>query len=252
MTTLSERQDIQDSDYQFPYHYIPQFRPGFTMSYTWSWGIFYVSAMEFVLAKVAACEPSRVADIGTGDGRFARELHAALPGCRVTGIDYSERAIDLARALNPGMEFSCLDITTSKPIEKFDLLTLIEVFEHIPLDAAHRFSESLAQLLDDDGILILTVPHQNKPVSVKHFQHFTSRSILEYFSPHFDVMEIEFLDRQSPWVSMIRRIMFNQYFALRHWGVMNRLYAVYKKWFLVTDEKSCGRIFLKLKKRSQV
>lgn len=249
---LSERQNIQDSDYQFPYHYIPQFKPGFTMSYTWSWGIFYVSAMEFVLEKVIACKPQSVADIGTGDGRFAKELHDALPNTRVTGIDYSQRAIDLAQALNPGINFSCMDVTTDTPSEKFDLVTLIEVFEHIPLDSAQPFSASISKLLADDGILILTVPHENKPVSVKHFQHFSSKSLLSYFTPHFEVLEIAFLDKQSPWVRMIQRIMLNEYFALRHWGIMNRLYAAYKKWFLVTNEENCGRIFLKLRKRRAI
>ena len=45
-----QRQQIQDDDYAFPYHYVPQFREGYTHTYSWSWGLYYVSAMEFVVS----------------------------------------------------------------------------------------------------------------------------------------------------------------------------------------------------------
>ena len=58
------RQQIQDDDYAFPYHYVPQFREGYTHTYSWPWGLYYVSAMEFVLQKVAELKPRSVADVG--------------------------------------------------------------------------------------------------------------------------------------------------------------------------------------------
>ena len=66
------KQLIQDEDYAFPYHYVPQFSPGYTQTYSWTWGLYYVSAMEYVLAQVKQLKPMSVADIGTGDGRLVR------------------------------------------------------------------------------------------------------------------------------------------------------------------------------------
>ncbi len=244
-----QEQKIQDEDYSFPYHYVPQYQPGFTQTYTFTWGLYYISALEFVLKKVVECHPSIVADIGTGDGRLVRELSSVIPDVRIVGVDYSERAINLARALNPGLEFINLDIISEKLDEKFDVITLVEVFEHIPLEQANQFAASLPDLLNKNGRLLVTVPHKNIPVSRKHFQHFSYETLRNYFDEYFDVEEVVFLDKRSRWVDLIRKVLYNQHLILNHWGVKNRIYKFYKRHFLVCNESDCGRIFLKLKKK---
>lgn len=244
-----QRQQIQDDDYAFPYHYVPQFREEYTHTYSWPWGLYYVSAMEFVLQKVADLRPRSVADVGTGDGRLVRELALSLPGVRVTGIDYSSRAIQLAQALNPTLDFRCADIINEDIDEAFDVLTLVEVFEHIPPNLTARFVAALRGLIRDDGTLIVTVPHSNIRVTKKHFQHFSRQTLLAHFSSHFVLEECAFIDRQSHLVRWIRALLENRYFILAHWGLRNRLYQVYKRWFFATDESRCGRVFFRLRPR---
>jgi hypothetical protein len=123
-------------------------------------------------------------------------------------------------------------------------LTLIEVFEHIPPDIAHEFVSALRPLVRDDGYLLVTVPHENIPVITKHFQHFSAEKLLRYFEPHFVLEETVFLDKRSPIVKLIRKILENNYFILKHWGIRNRIYHIYKKFFLFSDESHCGRIFM--------
>ena len=246
------RQQIQDDDYAFPYHYVPQFSPGYTQTYSWSWGLYYVSAMEYVIERVCALAPASVADIGTGDGRLVRELALALPDARIAGVDYSARAIQLASALNPGLDFRCIDIIEQPIGERFDLLTLIEVFEHIPPPLTARFVAALRPLLQDDGKLIVTVPHSNARVSKKHFQHFTAATLKSHFEAHFVVEETVFLDRRSRAVDWIKKLLENKVFILVHWGIRNRLYQHYKRHFLTTEESQCGRIFMRLRPRAAV
>ncbi|MCU0963694.1 MAG: class I SAM-dependent methyltransferase [Burkholderiaceae bacterium] len=245
------RQQIQDDDYAFPYHYVPQFREGYTHTYSWPWGLYYVSAMEFVLKKVADLGPRSVADVGTGDGRLVRELALSLPGVRVTGIDYSARAIQLAKALNPDLDFRCSDIITEGVGQLFDVVTLIEVFEHIPPDLNEPFVAALRKLVSDDGMLLVTVPHRNVRVSKKHFQHFSAESLEAHFRTHFDREEVAFLDKRSRVVAWLRWLLENPYFILKHWGIRNRLYLFYKRRFLVTDEGSCGRVFMRFRPRAR-
>ena len=242
-------QKIQDDDYSFPYHYVPQFNPGFTEAYIWSWGIYYISALEFILNKVKECQPTSVIDVGTGDGRMVRELNLALPGKHIVGVDYSHRAINLARALNPSLNFLSQDITTQAVNDQFDLVTLVEVFEHIPTETANDFVAALPNLLNENGQLLVTVPHKNIPVSIKHFQHFSAESLVKYFDKFFVVEELVFLDKRSCLVSIIKKFLHNQYFILNHWGIKNRIYSLYKKLFLITDEKHCGRIFVRFRKK---
>lgn len=244
-----ERQQFQDEDYSFPYHYVPQFSPGYSQSYSWPWGLYYVSAMEFVLDKVRSLQPSSVIDVGTGDGRMVRELSRQLPHARVTGIDYSERAIALAKALNPGLDFRCADIIREEVGETFDVVTLIEVFEHIPIDLAAQFASGLHRLVSDDGNLIVTVPHRNVPVSRKHFQHFSVDSLRTYFEPYFVLQDVVLLDKRSRVVGWIKKILENHYFILVHWGLRNRLYKAYKRFFLISDEAHCGRVYMRFRPR---
>ena len=241
------KQLIQDDDYSFPYHYVSQFRPGYSQTYSWPWGIYYASAMEFILEEVKRINPASIADIGTGDGRMVRELSIDLPDTHVVGIDYSERSIQLAKALNSTLDFRCLDIIKNPPNETFDALTLIEVFEHIPLDAANEFVAALHPLVNNNGYLLVTVPHENIPVSAKHFQHFSAESLSKYFEPHFELEETIFLDKRSPVVNLIKKTLENQYFILKHWGIRNRIYKYYKHFFLISDEANCSRVFMRFR-----
>jgi 2-polyprenyl-3-methyl-5-hydroxy-6-metoxy-1,4-benzoquinol methylase len=241
------RQQIQDDDYAFPYHYVPQFRDGYTHTYSWPWGIYYVSAMEFVLDKVADLRPRSVADVGTGDGRLVRELVLSLPGALVTGIDYSARAIQLAQALNPNLDFRCLDIIGDTTEGRFDVVTLVEVFEHIPPDLTQPFVAALRALVNDDGTLLVTVPHRNVRVSKKHFQHFSAESLERHFSMHFERDEVAFLDKRCRTVDALRWLLENKYFILKHWGIRNRLYQYYKRRFLVAEEQNCSRVFMQFR-----
>lgn len=243
-------QKIQDDDYSFPYHYVSQFKNGYTQAFSFDWGIYYASGLEFILDKVKQCSPNSILDIGTGDGRLIRELSLIFDeNQRILGVDYSERAINMAKALNPTLNFHVMDIISENNDEQFDVVTLIEVLEHIPLEKVDQFVKSITKFLGPDGKLLLTVPHANIPVTRKHFQHFSSESLKKYLEPYFVVEEVIYLDKRSKMVAFIRKILQNQYFILNHWGIRKRLYSFYKNNYLITDEKNCGRIFIMLHKK---
>lgn len=247
MQITDRRQIIQDDDYAFPYHYVPQFAPGYTQTYSWPWALHYLGAMEFILEQVKALKPESVADVGTGDGRLVRELATSLPGVKVVGIDYSSRAVQLAKALNPGLEFHSMDIIAETPDEPFHVVTLIEVFEHIPPALTANFVKALRAFVRDDGHLIVTVPHSNVPTSVKHFQHFSSATLQSAFAAHFTAEEIHFLDRKSRFVTWLKLFLENKYFILTHWGIRNRLYNFYKRKFVKSTENECQRIYIRFR-----
>lgn len=244
-------QQIQDDEYTFPYHYIPEYEKQFTLAKSWSWGMQYISAIEFVLNKIASIKFSSVCDVGTGDGRLVRELKRRFPEKEIIGIDYSETAIALAKALNPNCYFESINILDNTYKKKYELITLIEVFEHIPLDTCENFVQSLYNLLSEDGVLILTVPHVNKSVNDKHFQHFTKNKINSYFSNKFLIEELIFFEDQKRSIikKFIRLLIYNNIFILNNKEILNYFYAVYKKKYFLSDEKNCGRIFVKMRKK---
>lgn len=247
--SLDKKQKIQDSEYIFPYHYIPKYKNGFSQSYDWVWGIDYVSTIEFILEKIKESNADVIADIGTGDGRLVREIAMRYPDKEVVGIDYSQKAIALAKALNPNLDFFNINILKSEINSKYDLITLIEVFEHIPLELVNDFVLTLKGLLKKDGILLLTVPHKNKSLQKKHFQHFSPLSLKKYFEPYFNFEEEVFFEKKGLLIRIIHKLLSNQYFILNHQKLRNWLYWLYKKKCFFAEEENCGRIYLKLRKK---
>ncbi len=63
---MKQPQADQDSEYSFPYHYIPQFRGGYSQVRAWTWGTQYLSAIELVLDAMASQNKGvkSIADVG--------------------------------------------------------------------------------------------------------------------------------------------------------------------------------------------
>lgn len=246
---LRVEQDAQDNEYAFPYHYVAQYKTGFSHCFLDTWSINYVSTIEYLLEKVKTEDPDRIVDIGCGDGRFSRELSLAYPEATVVGIDYSKRAIRLASAMNPdvpNLEFLSLDITEHAHLEPFDVAVLMEVFEHIPLEGADRFLAGVRQLLSDKGVLLLTVPHKNKPLEYKHFQHFSVETISDYLRPHFTIVEVVPFERIARMRWLISRLLSNRIFILRNPYALRAIYRWYKaNLFFCNTEDTCQRLFVR-------
>lgn len=208
MIKTSQEQNIQELQYSFPYHYIPNNKgEKFSQVHSWSWGAKYLGGLSRVLKALEGIEHKSLIDIGCGDGRFLGELNQVNPQLDKLGIDYSERAIAFAKAFNPGLNFECLDLTFHKFEKKFDVATMVEVLEHIPVDQVDQFLEGIAKSLKPNGALVLTVPHKNKPVSSKHFQHFSSEGLREVLSRHFSIDKIEPFDRERRWLRLLLKLM---------------------------------------------
>ncbi len=167
----------------------------------------YILGLNLVLSNLKLYQFNSLLDIGCGDGRFLREVKEKFPDIRLKGVDYSKSAISLACALNPSIEYVCLDITNESLDQRFEICTLIEVIEHIPPEYLPKFLASAADLVEAKGFLIFTVPHLNKPCNSKHYQHFNSTSIRDILSPYFDIVNIQPFDKRSIINSLLLKAM---------------------------------------------
>src|SRR4051812_19985458 len=97
----------------------------------------------------------RILDVGCGAGVLTH--HLSRYGSAL-GIDFSEPAIELARRLAPEASFRVASLEDLGE-ERFDLITVFDVMEHIPLAERPAFVAGLAARLEGDGLVIASTPH---------------------------------------------------------------------------------------------
>jgi 2-polyprenyl-3-methyl-5-hydroxy-6-metoxy-1,4-benzoquinol methylase len=191
--SFSKEQQVQDNFYKFPYHYCVNFKNYFSMIYLFDWGINYASTVEFLLKQIEQqTNVKSIIDIGCGEGRLTRELSIKFPDLQVNGVDYSKTPIQLAKALNGDINahFITANIIEDQLPNKYDVATLMEVYEHIEPKNAKAFLKGIYNTLNDDGVLHLTVPHENIPIAPHHFRHFSVEVLTQEVSQYFDIEDI--------------------------------------------------------------
>lgn len=238
-------QKIQDDEYNLPYHYIPKLQKNtFSDYYRWSYSKEYISFLNYLLERVKPY--NKIVEVGCGDGRIIGDIKKKYSSKECIGIDYSEKSILLAKALSKNVSFKNINITSSNNINNIELILLIEVFEHIPIEECEKFVIGLSKMQSSNGVLFLTVPHKNVPLSKKHFQHFDVDLLNHYFKEHYTIEEIIYLHSKSNFFDFIERFFYNSLYSLTNERILYQYYNFWKKHNFYAKEKNASRIFLKL------
>lgn len=250
MNKLDKIQQIQEDQYRFPYHHLTDLNKGnFSLSKHLYWGHEYTSYLEFIIKRITDINFESILDVGCGDGKFLYQCNKKFANKKLVGLDYSETAINMAKALNNSINYIKGDIGDREKItEKYDIITLIEVLEHIPPKEISDFIANIKHHLNDNGQLIITVPSKNIPTTSKHYQHFDLDSIRLVISPHFEIENIYYLNKISISEKIIRRLLSNRLFILNEQRLLNLLYNLYKNKNLLGSEKNTKRICVFCKK----
>ena len=104
----------------------------------------------------------RILDVGCGNGVITRAVGEA--GYDITGIDVSEKTINIAKAANslPNVRFIVAGAEGFRMADQFyNAVICSEVLEH--LSDPGQLLRSIYNCLGDDGILIVTVPNGKGP-----------------------------------------------------------------------------------------
>lgn len=190
---LSGKQQKQESEYVFPYHYLDKARKEIALlefhdaKYRWKRGI------EFFQPKSGM----KILDAGCGDGRFLYEMRKS--GATLLGVDYSAAALQFAKIFVPDAKLKVASITKIPlPAGSLDCISCIETIEHLPLDEVPKAFAEFHRLLKKGGKLYITVPSKNMPLRHKHYQHFTDESLADSIGDDFDSI-IEGYQSTSAW-----------------------------------------------------
>jgi SAM-dependent methyltransferase len=116
-----------------------------------------------VFAAMGPAANRRCLDVGCGYGQLARALRS-MGSSDVVGIDVTSAFIERLRASEPQGRWevgSLSDESFCKSLGRFDLVTLVEVLQYVPVEATLR---AAWQLLEPGGRVLAVVPNRECPI----------------------------------------------------------------------------------------
>ncbi len=111
---------------------------------------------QFLVAEVEGLAPGRALNLAAGEGR--NSVWLAAEGWQVTGVDFSDVALDKARRLaeanDVSVEWLQADLLEyNPPPRSFDLVTLL--YLHLPQDQMRLVLERAAKAVAPGGVFLL-------------------------------------------------------------------------------------------------
>jgi cyclopropane fatty-acyl-phospholipid synthase-like methyltransferase len=224
--------EIQDNQYEFPYHYLafmdketPQIKR------TLDWGFEYLTYMNVVSAEIKKLKFKNILDVGCGDGYLLNNLETDADKL---GIDLSEKAIVFANAFSKDAKFEIKDLFALDT--KYDLISLIEVLEHIPNDFVELFMKQVLNLINKDGHFIISVPTTVIPLNKKHYRHYDEQLLSEHIE-NFSNVELvgeKRVFKMSGLLKFCMRLLNNRIYSINSTYILNRFW----KWHLKNNVKA--------------
>ena len=131
-----------------------------------------------ILNAALPVSPSRALDVGASTGVLLRTFQAAF-GCAVTGVEPGDAYRAYAEKQGIRMFPSMETLKTSK-VEKFSLVSLIHVLEHLS-DPVGSLVSIRRDLLRSDGYLLLEVPnfYAHDSYELAHLACYTPHTLQE-------------------------------------------------------------------------
>lgn len=124
-----------------------------------------------------------IADLACGDGPLLR-FFTARGYEQIVGVDISAEQVELAKAVHPNVVHADVIEFLETQREAFDLITGLDIIEHLTKSEALEFLDRCHRALKPGGRLILQTPNMNSPFGLMirygdntHENGFTPKSL---------------------------------------------------------------------------
>lgn len=134
---------------------------------------FYDDVINLLLIKGVTYDGKNIADVGCGPGYLLMSIHNRFSPLSLTGFDFSESALDIARNVVPDAKFYCLDIYDGTNL-KFDITLCTELLEHLLYP--DRALKNLLGMIGAAGTLLITVPNGRTDTYEGHINFWSPES----------------------------------------------------------------------------
>jgi 2-polyprenyl-3-methyl-5-hydroxy-6-metoxy-1,4-benzoquinol methylase len=117
-----------------------------------------------------------VLDVGCAQGHYSVRIARRYPNSRVKGTDLNKEKLDTAILVKKtfglkNLNFEQTDVCTSNAKDKYDLVLLLQVIEHLEND--RMALGRIRQVIDGKGHLIITAPNIHSSIVEWNKRHLT-------------------------------------------------------------------------------
>ena len=135
----------------------------------------------------------RALDLGSGPGAIATRLQSM--GCSVLAVDLSREGYEASAPL-VSLDLNLEDFASSLGLGLFDLITAIEVIEHV--ESPIGFLRNIGKLIAPSGVAVITTPNVDSVLArFKFFATGRIRTMDEGSDPtHISPIYLNLLERQ--------------------------------------------------------
>ena len=206
---------LQDSQYSFPYHYIVSVEKNkINLTKNLSWGLEYLRNIDFIIENIEATEQKSVLEVGCGDGYVISALKNKFNNYKFTGVDLSEKSINLAKVLNTNdIDFFNSDVSEIDGF--FDIVYMNQVMEHVPDEQVNNVLLNSWSKVSSGGKLIITVPGKGKKIIKKHYRHYNTQMLKEIGAIlKTDNYNVRSIFKPSLFYKSIIKLFFNRFWQI--------------------------------------
>jgi len=133
---------------------------------------FYQRLVNFLSEKTNYDDKS-VADIGCGAGHLLNFIQERFRPASLTGFEYAEAALAIARSRVPAAQIKYLDIYDGSDLT-FDVVFCVEVLEHLLYP--DKALGNVIRMIADSGTALLTVPNGRTDIFEGHINFWSPES----------------------------------------------------------------------------
>jgi trans-aconitate methyltransferase len=120
-----------------------------------------ITAAQHLVNSLIDCATERALEVGCGLGISAAKFVQRHEWLKVHAVDISPKVIEAANKLfrgNDRLIFEVSDMRAVPRLAPYDLITMLDVYEHIPRDTWPQFNAVLGAALSATGTIAITTP----------------------------------------------------------------------------------------------
>jgi ubiquinone/menaquinone biosynthesis C-methylase UbiE len=106
------------------------------------------------VSEIIKDDKVRILDLGCGPGQLISEMHEKYKNIQITGIDFSDKMLEISKSRNPYAEHIMLDVSDLNKLNaKFDVIICTHSLPYYK--DPRQVMKELNRLLHDDGKILI-------------------------------------------------------------------------------------------------